>query len=138
MPPGRLPRSKEVILLWDLIDNARPGEEVEVTGIYRHNFDEHLNKTHGFPVFATVIEANYIFGDLVFYFTNLFWFEVNISKKDDLLASFRLTESDEREIRRLARDERIGEKIVQSIAPSIYGHDDIFWFFHSFMDPSLW
>lgn len=42
-----------------------------------------------------------------------------------MLASFRLTESDEREIRRLARDERIGERIVQSIAPSIYGHDDI-------------
>jgi hypothetical protein len=36
-----------------------------------------------------------------------------ISKKDDLFASFRLTEDDEREIRRLARDERIGSKIVQ-------------------------
>jgi hypothetical protein len=29
-------------------------------GTYRHNFDEHLNKTRGFPVFATVIEANSI------------------------------------------------------------------------------
>jgi DNA replicative helicase MCM subunit Mcm2 (Cdc46/Mcm family) len=32
VPPGRLPRHKEVILLHDLIDCARPGEEVEVTG----------------------------------------------------------------------------------------------------------
>lgn len=32
MPAGRLPRHKEVILLHDLIDCARPGEEIEVTG----------------------------------------------------------------------------------------------------------
>jgi DNA replicative helicase MCM subunit Mcm2 (Cdc46/Mcm family) len=32
VPAGRLPRHKEVILLNDLIDCARPGEEVEVTG----------------------------------------------------------------------------------------------------------
>lgn len=32
VPAGRLPRHKEVILLHDLIDIARPGEEVEITG----------------------------------------------------------------------------------------------------------
>lgn len=32
VPAGRLPRQKEVILLHDLIDCARPGEEVEITG----------------------------------------------------------------------------------------------------------
>ena len=29
---GRLPRHKEVILLHDLIDQARPGEEVSIVG----------------------------------------------------------------------------------------------------------
>ena len=28
VPPGRLPRHREVVLLWDLIDSAKPGEEV--------------------------------------------------------------------------------------------------------------
>jgi DNA replication licensing factor MCM2 len=28
IPPGRLPRSKDVILLHDLIDNVKPGDEV--------------------------------------------------------------------------------------------------------------
>jgi DNA replication licensing factor MCM2 len=37
VPPGRVPRYKDIILLGDLIDIARPGEEVEVTGIYRHS-----------------------------------------------------------------------------------------------------
>lgn len=31
VPPGRLPRHREVILLWDLIDSAKPGEEIVST-----------------------------------------------------------------------------------------------------------
>eukprot|EP01104_Vermistella_antarctica_P001826 TRINITY_DN1195_c0_g1_i1.p1 TRINITY_DN1195_c0_g1~~TRINITY_DN1195_c0_g1_i1.p1 ORF type:complete len:930 (-),score=205.41 TRINITY_DN1195_c0_g1_i1:4-2793(-) len=107
VPPGRLPRTKDVILLWDLIDQARPGEEIEVTGIYRNNFDMSLNCRNGFPVFATVIEANFL------------------SKKNDVLSSFNLNEEDVRKIRELSRDRRIGDKIINSIAPSIYGHQDI-------------
>ncbi|KAF7315586.1 DNA helicase [Mycena indigotica] len=107
VPAGRLPRHREVILLWDLIDSAKPGEEVEITGIYRNNFDASLNAKNGFPVFSTIIEANHV------------------NKKEDLFAAFRLTVEDEREIRNLARDERIRKRIIKSIAPSIYGHEDI-------------
>lgn len=107
VPAGRLPRHREVILLWDLIDSAKPGEEVEITGIYRNNYDAQLNNKNGFPVFATILEANHVV------------------KSHDQLAGFRLTEEDEREIRALSRDPRIVEKIVHSIAPSIYGHEDI-------------
>ena len=39
VPAGRLPRSKEVILLHDLVDSVRPGEEVVITGIYQHSFE---------------------------------------------------------------------------------------------------
>ena len=28
VPAGRLPRHREVILLWDLIDMAKPGEDI--------------------------------------------------------------------------------------------------------------
>ncbi|CAN0902267.1 DNA replication licensing factor MCM2 [Linum grandiflorum] len=107
VPAGRLPRYKEVILLNDLIDCARPGEEIEVTGIYTNNFDLSLNTKNGFPVFATVIEANYV------------------TKKHDLFSSYKLTQEDKDEIEKLAKDPRIGERIVKSIAPSIYGHEDI-------------
>ncbi|KAH9994372.1 MCM-domain-containing protein [Xylariaceae sp. FL0662B] len=107
VPAGRLPRSREVILLWDLIDKAKPGEEIEVTGIYRNNYDAQLNNRNGFPVFATILEAN------------------NVVKAHDQLAGFRLTEEDEHEIRKLSRDPQIVDKIINSIAPSIYGHTDI-------------
>lgn len=107
VPAGRLPRHREVILLWDLIDSAKPGEEIEVTGIYRNNYDAQLNNRNGFPVFATILEANHVV------------------KSHDQLAGFRLTEEDEREIRQLSRDPQIVDKIIESMAPSIYGHTDI-------------
>lgn len=34
---GRLPRHREVVLLHDLIDCARPGEEIQVTGAALHS-----------------------------------------------------------------------------------------------------
>ena len=34
VPAGHVPRYKEVILTADLIDRARPGEEIEVVGIF--------------------------------------------------------------------------------------------------------
>lgn len=107
VPAGRLPRSRKVVLLWDLVDSAKPGEEVEITGIYRNQFDASLNSKNGFPVFSTVIEANHV------------------SKAHDQFAAFRLTEQDEREIRQLSKDPQIIQRIIASIAPSIYGHEDI-------------
>ena len=92
VPAGRLPRHREVILLWDLIDSAKPGEEVEISGVYRNNYDAQLNNKNGFPVFATILEANHVV------------------KSHDQLAGFRMTEEDEREIRALSRDPRIVEK----------------------------
>jgi DNA replication licensing factor MCM2 len=104
VPPGRVPRQKEVYVLNDQVDAARPGDEVEITGIYINRFDYFSNVKHGFPVFTTIIEANYIrrFGD------------------EDIIE---LTEEDKLFIRNLSRQPKIGEKIINSIAPSIYGHN---------------
>ncbi|MCP9264032.1 DNA helicase [Dirofilaria immitis] len=103
---GRLPRSKDVILTADLCDACKPGDEVELTGIYTNNYDGSMNSKQGFPVFNTVIYANYI------------------SKKDKI-ASDNLTDEDIQIIRQLSKDPQIAERIFASIAPSIYGHDDI-------------
>ncbi|CAI5767388.1 DNA replication licensing factor MCM2 [Podarcis lilfordi] len=104
---GRLPRSKDAILLADLVDSCKPGDEIELTGIYHNNYDGSLNTANGFPVFATVILANHI------------------AKKDNKVAVGELTDEDMKVIVGLSKDEQIGEKIFASIAPSIYGHEDI-------------
>ena len=75
--------------------------------MFTNSYDGSLNTANGFPVFATVIEANYV------------------SKKDDKMAVASLTDEDIRAIQRLAKNEKVGERIMASIAPSIYGHEDI-------------
>jgi len=104
--PGRVPRQKEVILLGDNIDMARPGDEVEVTGIYTSRFEYNLNVKHGFPVFSTVIEANYV-------------------KRLREIETDELLEEDKFKIKQLSKRHDIGTLIKNSIAPSIYGHYNV-------------
>jgi DNA replicative helicase MCM subunit Mcm2 (Cdc46/Mcm family) len=52
-----------------------------------------LNKKNGFPVFATVVEANYV------------------EKKQDLFAAYKLTDEDKADIQRLSKDPRIGQRV---------------------------
>lgn len=105
VPPGRVPRTKEILLHDDLIDVARPGEEVEVTGVYEHTFDSSLTIKSGFPIFSTFINVNHV------------------SKREDASSASNMSEHDVRQIMELSRDPKIGDRIVHSIAPSIFGHD---------------
>ncbi|CUM65266.1 uncharacterized protein PRCAT00002899001 [Priceomyces carsonii] len=112
VPAGRLPRHREVILLWDLVDIAKPGEEIEVTGIYKNNYDGHLNAKNGFPVFATIMEANSIRRK-----------ESSSNNGENSINAW--SEEEEREFRKLSHERGIIDKIISSMAPSIYGHKDI-------------
>lgn len=72
--------------------------------MYRNNFDVALNSANGFPVFATILEANYV------------------NKKQDVFASFKLTEEDRKEILRLSKDENIGKRVcLPSSMHTVYG-----------------
>merc|ERR1719245_687273 len=104
---GRLPRSKDAILMGDLCDICKPGDEIELTGVYSNSYDQSLNTKNGFPIFATVIIANHIV------------------RSDEKAATDAMTDDDIKAITQLSKDERIGERIIASIAPSVFGHDDI-------------
>jgi len=103
VPPGRVPRQKEIYVLNDLVDTARPGDEVEITGIFVNKFDYSGNVKHGFPVFSTIIEAN------------------NLKRFGDEQV-VELTDEDKQTIRKLSKEPKIAHKIFESVAPSIYGH----------------
>lgn len=105
VPPGRVPRTKVVMVMDDLTDVARPGEEVEVTGIFAHAMDHSMTIKSGFPVFCTRIDAHHV------------------AKRHDEDNSSNLTEAELKQIHDLAKDPRIGDRIVRSIAPSIYGQE---------------
>jgi len=107
VPAGRIPRSRQVIVTDDLVDTVRPGEEIVVSGIYTNIYNPSLNMQNGFPVFTTVIEANYI------------------SKSSDFLSNQTINEVDERQIKQLAKRPDVEQILCNAIAPSIYGHDFI-------------
>ena len=44
----------------DLCDVCKPGDEIELIGVYSNSYDSRLNTNNGFPIFATVIVANQI------------------------------------------------------------------------------
>ncbi len=100
-PAGSLPRSKEVILTHDLIDSCKPGDEVDITGIYRNSYSLVGNTCNGFPVFSTVIECSSI-----------------VQKINKL----EMTAEDVREIKLLSRNPNITDMLINAVAPGIYGH----------------
>ena len=104
---GRLPRAKDAIILGDLCDTAKPGDEIELTGVYTNNYDGSLNTAQGFPVFATVFLGNHI------------------AKKDGDSSTRSLTDEDVKAIISLSKDKQLADRIVASVGPSIYGHNDI-------------
>ncbi|OYT38903.1 MAG: MCM family protein, partial [Desulfurococcales archaeon ex4484_58] len=107
IPPGQIPRSIEVILTSDLVDSARPGDRITVIGILRVMPTSSAQRGTGRSVFSFYIDANYI----------------DVQQK--VLEEVEITREDEEKIRELSRDPWIREKIIASIAPSIYGHWNI-------------
>jgi replicative DNA helicase Mcm len=106
LPPGQMPRSIDIVLEGDIVDVSRPGDLVKLTGILQTtpDFSRRGGKLATFNVF---IEAN----------------GVEISEKE--YEQLEISEEDEKQIRELADDKFVHERIVASIAPSIKGHDNI-------------
>ncbi len=106
LPPGSMPRSVDVILEGDIVDISRPGDFVKVTGLLltTPDFTRRGGKLATFNVY---IQAN----------------GVEITEKE--YEQVELSEADEKEIRALAEDPYVHERIYASIAPSIKGHENI-------------
>ncbi|CAM9685703.1 unnamed protein product [Ectocarpus sp. 12 AP-2014] len=104
-PLGQLPRSVDVILDDDLVDRVKPGDRVQITGLYRATGGASNGSTSG--VFRTLIIAN----------------NVAILGKD--VGSVQMTPIDIKNIREIAERDDVLELLAKSLAPSIYGHDHI-------------
>jgi replicative DNA helicase Mcm len=105
LPPGQLPRQINVELRDDIVDTARPGDRASLTGFLG------LLRRQGrggiLRVFDFVLEAN----------------NIDVSGRE--MELLEITPEDEEEIRELASDPWVHRRILQSIAPSIYGLDHI-------------
>jgi len=100
--PGKMPRSKEVVLTGDMVDTCRPGDELQLTGIYKCLYDAAINARTCFPVFKTEVLA------------------VHVHRKGDVKL-IEITEDKQKDILELAEQPNIRERFIASMAPSIYG-----------------
>jgi DNA replication licensing factor MCM3 len=108
-PAGQLPRGVDVILDDDLVDSVKPGDRVQLVGIYRTLGNRNTN--HNSALFKTVIIANNVV--------------LLSSKSGGGVATATITDTDIRNINKVAKKKNLLELLSQSLAPSIYGHDYI-------------
>lgn len=106
-PAGQLPRGVDVIFDDDLVDKVKPGDRVQLVGIYRTLGNRNTN--HNSALFKTVILANNVV--------------LLSSKSGGGIATATITDTDIRNINKVAKKKNLLELLSQSLAPSIYGHD---------------
>jgi DNA replication licensing factor MCM3 len=108
-PAGQLPRGVDVILDDDMVDKVKPGDRIQLVGIFRSLGNR--NAGQGSSTFKTLILANNII--------------LLSSKSGGGIAQATITDTDIRNINKISKQKKVFDMLSQSLAPSIYGHDYI-------------
>ncbi|MFW9922000.1 MAG: ATP-binding protein [Candidatus Thorarchaeota archaeon] len=107
LPPGQMPRSVTVLLTNDLVDTVRPGDRVSCIGVLQSVPDFSQKSIGKLATFHVNMHANYVVPE------------------EKEFENIEISEEEERKILELANDPYIHDKIIRSIAPSIYGYKHI-------------
>ncbi|MDA4137495.1 MAG: ATP-binding protein, partial [Thaumarchaeota archaeon] len=106
LPPGQLPRFFDVDVVGDIVNTARPGDRLVLTGIVRAEQDITPGQART-RVFRSKIESNLI----------------EVAGKDP--GQIQITKEDEFLIRSVASNPDAYQRLIKSIAPAILGHDAV-------------
>lgn len=106
-PMGQLPRSVELVLDHDLVDKIKPGDRVQIVGVYRALSRTGSNPSGGGGAFKTVVLVN----------------NVQILGRDTSQLTF--SPQDVRMIKELGKNPDILSILGRSLSPSIHGHSMI-------------
>ncbi|MGC8547396.1 MAG: minichromosome maintenance protein MCM [Candidatus Micrarchaeia archaeon] len=97
----------EIWLQDDLVNSVLPGDRADITGILRIRPRITRTGKQDKSVFTMFLEA------------------VSVNPKQKEFAELEITPEEEQKIKELAKDPLIFDKLAKSIAPSIYGYDEI-------------
>jgi len=103
-PMGQLPRSVELVLDHDLVDKIKPGDRVQIVGVYRALATAASGQASTSGVYKTVVLVN----------------NVQILGRD--VSHLTFSSQDIRNIRSIAKRDDILNILGRSISPSIHGH----------------
>lgn len=106
-PMGQLPRSIELVLDDDLVDRIKPGDRVEIVGVYRALATSANGQSTTSGLFKTVVLVNH----------------VRILGRD--VSQLNLSIDDLKNIQDLSTSSNILDVLGRSLAPSIHGHEII-------------
>jgi replicative DNA helicase Mcm len=104
LPPGQLPTSIDAEIVGEIVSKARPGDRVVVTGVVRAEPETAIGRGK-LTVFRTRLQTNYV--------------DVSGKEADQI----QINAEDEAEIKRIAALPDAYERLINSIAPSIYGFE---------------
>ncbi|SCV01979.1 LANO_0F14510g1_1 [Lachancea nothofagi CBS 11611] len=114
-PPGQLPRSIDVIMDEDLVDKTKPGDRINIVGVYKSlgggGLSSSGDQSGALSGFKTMVLANTVYP--------------LHARSTGVAARQALSDSDIRNINKLSKHDDIFELLSQSLAPSIYGHEHI-------------
>ncbi|MHA1648792.1 MAG: hypothetical protein ACTSYB_01260 [Candidatus Helarchaeota archaeon] len=105
LPAGQLPRSLDAYLKEDLVDTVRPGNRITAVGILYSARD--MGQRGSLKTFHVFLEVN-----------SLDTSEIDTERLE-------ITPEEEKRIKELAKDEWVHRKIIHSIAPTMYGNENI-------------
>ncbi|MGB9003213.1 MAG: minichromosome maintenance protein MCM [Nitrosotalea sp.] len=114
LPPGQLPHYLDVTVLQDLVDNARPGDRVILTGIVRIE-QEHIPSMRGKSgIYRLRIQGN-----------NIEFLGGRGNKSSRSTEREEISPDEEKIIKSLGKNVDIYDRLVASFAPHVHGHDII-------------
>jgi len=112
LPPGQLPHYIDVTLRQDLVDNARPGDRIILTGIVRIEQESVSGVQRGHSgLYRLRIEGN-----------NIEFYSGRGPKTSRKIQREETSPEDEKLIRSLAQTPDIYQRLIDSFAPHIQGH----------------
>ena len=111
LPPGQLPHYIDVTIKQDLVDNARPGDRIVLTGIVRIEQESLIGARTTSGLYRLRIDGN-----------NVEFLGGRGSKTARKTEREEISPEEEKIIKSLAKNSDIYERLVDSFAPHIQGH----------------
>ena len=115
LPPGQLPHYLDVTVKQDLVDNARPGDRIVLTGIIRIEQERMagISKNES-PLYRLRLDGN-----------NVEFLGGKVGKTSRRIEREQISPEEEKMISALSKNPDIYNRLIESYAPHITGHEII-------------
>ncbi|ORX52118.1 MCM-domain-containing protein [Piromyces finnis] len=129
IPDGQTPHSVSLCCYEDLVDTAKPGDRLEITGVFRAipvrvNPRQHTIKQL-FKTYIDIVHVKHSSSKRISIDENLIGENEAVVKHDEEDNLKSINEEEEKNLINLSQNPDIYERLAASLAPSIFGMEDV-------------